>query len=202
MDRACAERVDGDEPQALPLPARRRPGPVAAREGTGRAPMTAQLDNLIMNHPLRLPHFCERRRRIFPKKTLATRVPGVGLERMDYGRWAERTTRLAGALQALGVRKGDRVGTFAWNSHRHLEVYFAAPCMGAVLHTVNIRLSAADITYIVNHAGDKVLIVDASCWPALEPIRKQLKTVEHVIVMKDTPTPGSRRVRWRTRRCW
>src|SRR5258708_16769934 len=59
--------------------------------------------------------------------------------------------------------------------------------MGAVLQTVNIRLSAADITYIVNHAGDTVLIVDASCWPTLEPIRKQLETVEHVIVMKDTP---------------
>jgi fatty-acyl-CoA synthase len=149
--------------------------------------MTAQLDNLMMDYPLTLPHFIERTRRIFAKKTLATRVPGVGLERMDYARWAERTQRLAGALKALGVRKGDRVGTFAWNSHRHLEVYFAAPCMGAVLHTVNIRLSAADIAYIVNHAGDKVLIVDASCWPTLEPIRKQLTSVEHVIVMKDTP---------------
>jgi len=150
--------------------------------------MTAQLDNLMMNYPLTLPHFIERTRRVFAKKTVATRVPGVGLERMDYARWAERTQRLAGALKALGVRKGDRVGTFAWNSHRHLEVYFAAPCMGAVLHTVNIRLSADDITYIVNHAGDKILIVDASCWPTLEPIRKRLTTVEHVIVMKDTPS--------------
>jgi fatty-acyl-CoA synthase len=146
-----------------------------------------QLDNLMMNYPLTLTHFFERTRRLFPKKTLATRVPGVGLERLDYGRWADRTLRLAAALRALGVRKGDRVGTFAWNSHRHLEVYFAAPCMGAVLHTVNIRLSAADITYIVNHAADKVLIVDASCWPILEPIRRQLTSVEHVIVMKDAP---------------
>ena len=149
--------------------------------------MSRQLDNLMMNYPLTLTHFFERTRRLFPKKTLATRVPGVGLERLDYGRWAERTMRLASALRALGVRKGDRVGTFAWNSHRHLEVYFAAPCMGAVLHTVNIRLSAADITYIVNHAGDKVLIVDAACWPTLEAIRRELTTVEHVIVMKDTP---------------
>ena len=147
----------------------------------------SQLDNLMMNYPLTLTHFFERTRRLFPKKTLATRVPGVGLERMDYGRWADRTMRLAAALRALGVRKGDRVGTFAWNSHRHLEVYFAAPCMGAVLHTVNIRLSPADITYIVNHAGDKVLIVDASCWPTIEAVRKNLETVEHVIVMKDTP---------------
>jgi fatty-acyl-CoA synthase len=119
---------------------------------------------------------------------LATRVPGVGLTRSTYADFADRTERLAGALAALGVTKGDRVGTFAWNSTRHLEVYFAAPLMGAVLHTVNIRLSAHDITYIVNHAGDRVLIVDASCWPTLEPIRKDLKTVEHIIVMKDSPT--------------
>jgi fatty-acyl-CoA synthase len=117
---------------------------------------------------------------------LATRVPGVGLVRSTYADFADRTTRLAGALAALGVAKGDRVGTFAWNSSRHLEVYFAAPLMGAVLHTVNIRLSPQDITYIVNHAGDRVLIVDASCWPTLEPIRKHLTTVEHVIVMRDT----------------
>src|SRR5207244_10952156 len=82
---------------------------------------------------------------------------------------------------------GDRVGTFAWNYPLHLEAYFAPPLMSAVLHTVNIRLSAQDITYIVNHAADRVLIVDASCWPTLEPIRKKLETVEHVIVMKDTP---------------
>jgi fatty-acyl-CoA synthase len=149
--------------------------------------MASPLDDLIMNYPLTLTHFFERTRRLFPRKTLATRVPGVGLVRSTYADFADRTTRLAGALAALGVRKGDRVGTFAWNSSRHLEVYFAAPLMGAVLHTVNIRLSAQDITYIVNHAGDRVLIVDASCWPTLEPIVKQLTSVEHVIVMRDTP---------------
>src|SRR5690349_24290888 len=115
--------------------------------------MTAQLDNLMMNYPLTLRHFIERTRRVFARKTIATRVPGVGLERLDYARWAERTTRLAGALKALGVGKGDRVGTFAWNSHRHPEVYFAAPCMGAVLHTVNIRLSPAHPTHVTHHAG-------------------------------------------------
>jgi len=150
--------------------------------------MAAPLDDLIMNYPLTLTHFFERTRRLFPKKMLATRVPGVGLVRSTYADFADRTARLATALAALGVTKGDRVGTFAWNSSRHLEVYFAAPLMGAVLHTVNIRLSARDISYIINHAGDRVLIVDASCWPTLEPIRKELTTVQHVIVMKDTPT--------------
>ncbi len=149
--------------------------------------MSAPIDNLIMSYPLTITHLFERARRLFGKKTLGTRVPGVGLVKSTYADFADRTARLAGALQALGVRKGDRVGTFAWNSHRHLEVYFAAPMMGAVLHTVNIRLSARDIGFIVNHAEDRVLIVDASCWPALEPIRKDLTSVKHVIVMRDTP---------------
>jgi fatty-acyl-CoA synthase len=149
--------------------------------------MRPPIDNLIMNYPLTITHFFERARRLFASKKLGTRVPGVGLARSTYGDFAERTARLAGALQSLGISKGDRVGTFAWNSHRHLEVYFAAPMMGAVLHTVNIRLSPQDITYIVNHADDRVLIVDASTWPILEPIRAQLRSVRHVIVMKDTP---------------
>jgi fatty-acyl-CoA synthase len=145
------------------------------------------MKGLIMDYPLTLTHFFERTRKVFAKKTLATRVPGVGLQRYTYADWADRVTRLAGALAALGLEKGDRVGTFAWNSHRHLEVYFAAPLMGMVLHTVNIRLSTQDITYIVNHAADKVLIVDASLWPLIEPLRAELKSVRHFIVMKDTP---------------
>jgi fatty-acyl-CoA synthase len=140
-----------------------------------------------MSSPLTLTHFFERARRLFPNKVLGTRVPGVGLVKSTYADFAERTARLAAALETLGVKKGDRVGTFAWNSNRHLEVYFAAPCMGAVLHTVNIRLAATDIAYIVNHAEDRVLIVDASCWPTLEPLRQQLRSVQHIIVMKDTP---------------
>jgi acyl-CoA synthetase (AMP-forming)/AMP-acid ligase II len=149
--------------------------------------MSAPIHDLIMDYPLTLTHIFERARKLFPKKVLATRVPGVGLVKSTYADFADRTARLASALQALGVAKGDRVGTFAWNSNRHLEVYFAAPLMGAVLHTVNIRLSAADIAYIVNHAEDRVLIVDASCWPTLEAIRKDLRSVKHFIVMKDTP---------------
>jgi fatty-acyl-CoA synthase len=149
--------------------------------------MSAPIHDLIMDYPLTLTHIFERARKLFPKKVLATRVPGVGLVKSTYADFADRTARLASALQALGVQKGDRVGTFAWNSNRHLEVYFAAPLMGAVLHTVNIRLAAADISYIVNHAEDRVLIVDASCWPTLEAIRKDLHSVKQFIVMKDTP---------------
>jgi len=145
------------------------------------------MKGLIMDYPLTLTHFYERARRLFARKPLGTRVPERGLERYTYADWAGRVARLAGALRRLGVGQGDRVGTLAWNSHRHLEVYFAAPMMGAVLHTVNLRLSAQDITYIVNHAEDRVLIVDASLWPILEPIRPALTSVRHVVVMRDTP---------------
>jgi fatty-acyl-CoA synthase len=145
------------------------------------------MKGLMMDYPLTLTQFFERTRRLFHRKTMATRVPGVGLVRYTYADYADRVCRLAAALRGLGLEKGARVGTFAWNSHRHMEVYFAAPLMGMVLHTVNIRLSPQDITYIVNHAGDEVLIVDASLWHLLEPIRRDLTTVRHVIVMKDTP---------------
>ncbi|HYR72762.1 MAG TPA: AMP-binding protein, partial [Candidatus Acidoferrum sp.] len=145
------------------------------------------MKGLMMDYPLTLTQFFERTRRLFHQKTMATRVPGVGLQRYTYGDYADRVCRLAGALRGLGLQKGARVGTFAWNSHRHMEVYFAAPLMGLVLHTVNIRLSAQDITYIINHAGDEVLVVDASLWHILEPIRKDLTTIKHVIIMKDTP---------------
>ncbi|HET9924925.1 MAG TPA: AMP-binding protein, partial [Methylomirabilota bacterium] len=145
------------------------------------------MKGLVMDYPLTLTQFFERTRRLFHRKTMATRVPGVGLQRYTYGDYADRVCRLAGVLRGLGLQKGARVGTFAWNSHRHMEVYFAAPLMGLVLHTVNIRLSTQDITYIVNHAGDEVLIVDASLWHILEPIRRDLTSVKHVIIMKDTP---------------
>jgi len=80
---------------------------------------------------------------------------------------------------------GDRVGTFAWNNYRHLEAYFAAPTMGAVLHTINIRLNPDDLTYIINHAGDKVLLVDPDLAPIIQGLAQQLESVEHFIVMAD-----------------
>jgi len=147
--------------------------------------VTPRFDNLMMNYPLTLTHFFERSRRLFAKKTIATRVPGRAMFRYTYDDFAERTTRLAGALAALGVRRGDRVATFAWNSHRHLEIYWAAPLSGAILHTLNIRLSPLDLTYIINHAGDSVIFVDASLWPTLAAIRDKLTTVRKIVIMPD-----------------
>ena len=149
--------------------------------------MTAPLHDLMMNYPLTLTHFFERSRKLWAKKTIATRVPGQPLFRYTYADFAERTMRLAGLLDSFGLGKGERVATFAWNSHRHLEAYWAAPLTGRVLHTLNIRLSAQDLTYIINHAGDSVIFADASLWPILEGIRDKIPTVKKIVIMRDTP---------------
>jgi fatty-acyl-CoA synthase len=141
----------------------------------------------MMDYPLTLTQFFERSRRLFANKTLATRVPGRPLFRYTYADCAERVARLAGGLAALGVCPGDRVGTFAWNTHHHLEAYWAVPMMGGVLHTVNFRLSPQDMTYVINHAGDSVLLVGASVWPLLAPIRRDLTTVRQVVIIRDVP---------------
>jgi fatty-acyl-CoA synthase len=147
--------------------------------------VTARFDNLMMNYPLTLTHFFERSRRLFASKTIATRVPGGALFRYTYADFAERTMRLAGALATIGIRRGERVATFAWNSHRHLEIYWAAPLSGAILHTLNIRLSPQDLTYIINHAGDSIIFADASLWPVLAAIRDKLPTVRRIVIMPD-----------------
>ena len=151
--------------------------------------MGADIHNLMMNYPLTLTHFFERSRRLWPQKRLATRVPGQPLFRYTYADFAERTLRLAGVLRELGVKKGDRVATLAWNSHRHLELYWAAPCSGAVLHTLNLRLAPQDLTFIINHAADSVIFADASLWPILEGIRDRIPSVRTIVIMRDAPEP-------------
>ena len=108
---------------------------------------------------------------------------GDGSRRATFAEVAGRAGRLAGALQRLGIETGDRVGTFQWNNQEHLEGYLAIPTMGAVLHTLNIRLFPELLTYVVNHAEDRVVIVDDSLVPLLARVAPDLKTVEHFIVV-------------------
>jgi fatty-acyl-CoA synthase len=105
--------------------------------------------------------------------------------RTTYGAWAERTRRLGGVLDTLGVSADGRVGTFAWNTTRHLELYFAVPGTGRVLHTLNIRLFPEQLTYIANHAGDEVVFVDRSLLGLLAPLLPTMPGVHHVVVMDD-----------------
>ncbi|MFM7043957.1 MAG: long-chain fatty acid--CoA ligase [Ilumatobacteraceae bacterium] len=107
---------------------------------------------------------------------------GDGYVESTFAEVADRADRLASALARLGVRQGDRVGTFMWNNQTHMEAYLAIPCMGAVLHTLNIRLFPEQLAYVINHAEDRVIIVDASIAPLLARVRDQLTTVEHIIV--------------------
>ena len=139
---------------------------------------------MTMNYPLLIPRILERARLMYPQKEIVTRV-GEGAHRYTYRELAGRVNRLANALSALGVGAGDRVGTFAWNTYRHLEAYFAAPTMGAVLHTINIRLNPDDLTYIINHAGDKVLLVDPDLAPIIEALAPGLESVERFIILTD-----------------
>ena len=108
---------------------------------------------------------------------------GDGSRRATFAEVAGRAGQLAGALQRLGTEAGDRVGTFQWNNQEHLEGYLAIPTMGAVLHTLNIRLFPELLTYVVNHAEDRVVIVDDSLVPLLARVAPDLKTVEHYIVV-------------------
>lgn len=142
------------------------------------------MHGLMMDWQLTLTHFLERARLLFHNQIIASRK-GDGVFRYTFREMTSRVDRLAGALTALGVQRGDRVGTLGWNSHRHLEAYYAVPCMGAVLHTLNLRLHPDQLTYVINHAKDRVLIVDASLLPLLEKVRANLTTVETVVVMSD-----------------
>lgn len=138
----------------------------------------------MMNTPLTLISLVERAEKYFAKKEIISRT-SAGIQHFTYQQMSARTRSLASALESLGVKEEDRVGTFAWNHHRHLEAYFAIPSMGAVLHTINIRLSEDHLIYIINHAEDKVLLVDADLLPLLERIKDNLKTVKAFVVMTD-----------------
>ena len=116
--------------------------------------------------------------------TIVTAGPG-GITRSTYAEWAQRTRKLGGVLDTLGISADGRVGTFGWNSQRHLELYFAAPCTGRVLHTLNIRLFPEQLTYIANHAEDEVVFVDRTTLPLLWTLIDTMTTVQHVVVMDD-----------------
>ncbi len=142
------------------------------------------MQGLMQSYPLTLVNPFERAERLHADKTIATAGRG-GVERTTYGEWAERTRRLAGVLDALGVSEDGRVGTFAWNTARHLELYFAAPCSGRVLHTLNIRLFPEQLSYVANHAEDEVIFADRSLLKLLWPLIDELESVKHVVVMDD-----------------
>jgi fatty-acyl-CoA synthase len=143
------------------------------------------MKGLMQDVPLTLVHFFDRAERLFADKGITTATGTGDREHITYGEWAARTRKLGGVLDALGVSPDGRVATFAWNTARHLELYFAPPCTGRVLHTLNIRLFPEQLTYIANHAGDEVIFVDKSLTALLWPLLETFATVKHVVVMDD-----------------
>src|SRR5262249_10051063 len=108
---------------------------------------------------------------------------GERARHVTFAEVADRVGRLAAALRRLGIRPGDRVATFCWNTQEHLEAYLAVPSMGAVLHTLNVRLFPEQLAYVANHAADRIVLVDDSLVPVLARVRAELATVEHLVVI-------------------
>ncbi|GAA0919784.1 long-chain fatty acid--CoA ligase [Pseudonocardia zijingensis] len=139
---------------------------------------------LMQDRPLALPHVFHRAEEYFGHKTIVT-AGAADETSMTVSEWAQRVRRLATVFDTLDISADGRVGTFAWNTGRHLELYLAAPCTGRVLHTLNIRLFPEQLVYVANHAEDEVVFVDRSLLPLFWPLVDKLETVRHVVVLDD-----------------
>ena len=145
---------------------------------------------MAMQHtPLLMSNFLDRGATVAPNEEIVTATDS-GVRRQTYRETRDRAHQLAHALNDAGIAIGDRVGTFMWNGSRHLEAYHACAGMGAVLHTLNVRLSEKDLEYIINHAEDKVIIADADILPLLEKLNGRIPTVTQIIVATEAGFEG------------
>ena len=147
------------------------------------------LSGLMMDYSLTIDRVLEHGNRLYPNKQIKTKLPDGSLHVYTYRDLYRRVKRLCNLLEGLGVEPGDRVGTFAWNNYQHVELYFGAPGAGAVLHTLNIRLFPEQLAYIINHAEDKVIFVDATLLPLIERVAEQIGGVKHFVLF-NTPPEG------------
>ncbi len=141
------------------------------------------MHGLMMEYPLTLDRIVEHAGRMFPHKAVRTKQPDGSMHEYTYADVLRRSRRLAAGLVALGVQSGDRVGTFAWNHYQHLEMYFGIPGAGAVCHTLNVRLFPSQLAYIVNHAEDRVVCIDASVLPLYERVAGEISCVQHHVLV-------------------
>ena len=145
---------------------------------------------MAMQHtPLLMSKLLDRGAKVAPQEEIVTATEN-GVRRQTYLETRNRAHQLAHALQGAGIEIGDRVGTFMWNGSRHLEAYHAIACMGAVLHTLNVRLSDNDLEYIIDHAQDKLIIVDADVLPLLEKLKGRMPSVTKIVVATEEGFEG------------
>src|SRR5437899_4103856 len=137
----------------------------------------------MMDYPLTLQVILERIPRVYPAVEIVSRLPDGSLHRYTYLDFYRRTKALAEALDRAGLQPGDRVATLCWNHYAHLEAYFGVPAAGGVVHTLNLRLHANELAFIVNHAQDRFLIVDDVLLPLYEQFRDKIKP-ERVFVVR------------------
>jgi fatty-acyl-CoA synthase len=140
---------------------------------------------IMMDKPLNIADILEYAATFNTDSQIVTRQVEGGIHRYSYGDALRRTKKLANALRSLDVHQGDRIATLAWNTYRHFELYYAISGMGAIIHTINPRLFAEQIIYIVNHAEDKYLFVDLTFVPLLEAIKDHIAVVKGIVVMTD-----------------
>src|SRR4051794_4590300 len=150
-------------------------------------PRRLSVRSTMQDRPLTIASILRHGAAVFSDATIVT-VGDSGNRRSSFGEVAERSHRLANALTSLGVKGDARVGTFMWNNQEHMEAYLAIPSMGAVLHTLNIRLFPEQVSYIANHAEDEVVIVDSSLIPLLARVLGDMTTVRVVVVSGDGDT--------------
>lgn len=141
----------------------------------------------MMEYPLLLRTLLLRAAKYFPRKEIVSLFPGE-IFRYTYGEYFRRVCQLANALKSLGIQRGDHVASLALNTHRHLELYFGVPCMGAALHTVNFRLPLHHLAYIINHAEDKAIFIEEDLLFFVEAIKDQLTSIKHFIIMSQRTT--------------
>ena len=146
------------------------------------------ITSTMQDFPLTITSILEHGSQVYGASECVTYNGDGTSRRVTYAEIGANARRFAAALADIGVQPGERVATLCWNHQEHLEAYYAVPCMGAVLHTLNLRLPAAQLEHIINHAEDKILIVDASLLPLLAPIAQALKTVEAYIVIGEGDT--------------
>src|SRR5258708_3764982 len=148
------------------------------------------MQGLMMDYPLTLSAIFRRAEALYGPEEIVARNAEKSIHRYHFSDWADRARRLASAFESLGLKPGDRIATLAWNHGAHLEAYFAIPLMGGVLHTLNLRLHPDELAYIVNHAGDKAVVVDASLLPLWEKVRPQVKVPIGIVIGGTSSAPG------------